>query len=202
MDTARKNKLQDLFNYIDDTLNVFIDKFEITPIHIGRSLYVTGLKRASTSVLYNDIDAHVKEIRTLKLPFVDSRVTDEGGVYMLEPDGEVWMDCEALSQDAIDTIIEKFEECIKSLDTMHIMISKWKVDKDTHSHIEIGMYENKRVAYKEAVAMRKKYTNVTNKFEMYNAQGDLIEKNVKKEPTDLELICAASTSDNSSQKMS
>jgi hypothetical protein len=72
------------------------------------------------------------------------------------------------------------------------MLTRWKDDGDSFPHVQVALFENKRVACKEALAMRKKHKNVTTKFEMYNKNGELIENNTitTKEPTDFELVTA------------
>jgi hypothetical protein len=52
----------------------------------------------------------------------------------------------------------------------------------------VALFENKRVACKEALAIRKIHKNVTTKFEMYNKEGELVEN--EHEPTDFELVTA------------
>jgi hypothetical protein len=71
------------------------------------------------------------------------------------------------------------------------MLTKWRDDGDNFSHVEVALFENKRVACKEALAIRKIHKNVTTKFEMYNNNGELIDKPITtNEPSDFELVTA------------
>lgn len=175
------------FDNIDDMINNFIDRMELTPVQIGQNLYITGFRRSSNN--YASVEAHLKQIRKIQLENINAKITDEGGWYMMEPDGEMWVDCNIISNDLLKKALDAFITNFSKLQSFHLMLSKWKDEGENLSHVEVSLFENKRVACKEALAMRKIHRNVTNKFEMYNNQGDLIEGIMEAhEPTDFELI--------------
>ena len=188
MDTTVAYKIMTFFDNIDDMLNNFIDRMELTPVQITTNLYITGFKRSQTD--YTSLDVHIKEIKKVKLNNIHASITDEGGWYMMEPDNEMWLNCSVLNEKLLQTALDKFITTFGNLNTFHIMLTKWKDDNDSFPHVEVALFENKRVACKEALAMRKKHKNVTTKFEMYNKQGELIDKNAIHEPTDFELVTA------------
>lgn len=181
-------KIVTLFDTIDDMLNNFVDRIELTPVQITKNHYITGFKRSSGA--YTDIDVHIKEIRKIKLEGINSTITDDGGWYMMEPDNEIWLNSTTLADHILNKALTQFTKKIGELKSFHIMISKWKDDDDKYSHIEVALFENKRVACKEALALRKLHKNVTNKFELYNNQGELIQNDTQTqhEPTDFELV--------------
>ena len=181
-------KIMSFFDNVDDMLNNFVDRMELTPVQVGNNLFVSGFRRSPSN--NTSIDVHLKEIRKIKLDNINASITDEGGWYMMEPDGEIWVDSHVLSDAVLKTVLAKFMENFGKLNTLHIMLSKWKDEGDDYFHVEVSLFENKRVACKEALAMRKKHKNVTNKFEMYSSEGDLIESIAQenKEPSDFELI--------------
>lgn len=174
---------------IDDMLNNYVDRIELTPIQITSTLYLTGFRR--NSINYTSVDVHLKEIRKVKLDNLHASITDEGGWYMMEPDGEIWVNASVIAEQPLKIALEKFTAAFGNLNTFHLMLTKWRDDGDNFSHVEVALFENKRVACKEALAIRKIHKNVTNKFEMYNNNGELIDKPITtNEPSDFELVTA------------
>jgi len=185
-------RIMTFFDNIDDMLNDFIDKIELTPVQIANNLYVTGLRRSSTS--NTAIDLHIKQIRKIKLDNINAKITDDGGWYMMEPDNEIWLTTALFSENVLEKVLAEFIKTMGKLNSFHIMTTRWKDEKDNFTHVETSLYENKRVACKEALAMRKIHKNVSNKFEAYNSQGELIKgstvETTQHEPSDFELVTA------------
>lgn len=189
MDKNINERIMSLFENIDDKLNNGIDRIELTPVQITKNCYITGFRRAQSS--YQDIDVHIKEIRKVKLGGINSSITDDGGWYMMEPDGEIWVNSTMISNMALDIALEHFTKKMEELKSIHLMLSKWKDENDNFPKVEVALFESKRVACKEALALRKKHKNVSTKFEMYNDKGELISFNgetTKNEPSDFELV--------------
>ena len=189
MEATITEKIMTFFDNIDDMLNNYVDKVELTPVQITSTAYITGFKRSLSNFI--SLDVHIKEIRKVKLEGIHTSITDDGGWYMMEPDGEVWVNSMMLSEKALETALQQFTKKMGELKSFHLMLSKWKDDGDNFNHVEVALFENKRVACKEALKMRKKHQNVSNKFEMYNNQGELVEYNAETqehEPTDFELV--------------
>lgn len=187
MEISMVYRIMTFFDNIDDMLNNFIDKIELTPVQITNTLYVTGFRRSQTN--YTSIDVHLKEIKKVKLDNLHASITDEGGWYMMEPDGEIWVNSSVLTEQMLKTALDKFITTFGNLNSFHLMLTKWRDDGDSFSHVEVALFENKRVACKEALAIRKKHKNVTTKFEMYNKEGELMDNPIH-EPTDFELVTA------------
>ena len=182
-------KIITFFDNIDDMLNNFIDSVELTPVQITSTAYITGFRRSQSN--YTSVDVHIKEIRKVKLNGIHTSITDDGGWYMMEPDGEIWVNSSMITDKALETALEQFKKKMGELKSFHIMLSKWKDEGDNFSHVEVALFENKRVACKEALKMRKKHKGVSNKFETYDSQGELIEYNAdtqEHEPSDFELV--------------
>jgi hypothetical protein len=182
-------RIMTFFDNIDDMLNNFVDRVELTPVQITSTLYITGFRRSQSN--FTSIDVHLKEIRKVKLENTHTAITDDGGWYMMEPDGEMWVNSSVLSEQILKLGLDKFITTFGNLNSFHLMLTKWRDDGDTLSHVEVALFENKRVACKEALAIRKIHKNVTTKFEMYNKEGELMETpTMEHEPTDFELITA------------
>ena len=189
MEATLTEKIISFFDNIDDMLNNYVDKVELTPVQITSTAYITGFKRSLSNFV--SLEVHIKEIRKVKLEGIHTSITDDGGWYMMEPDGEVWVNSMMLSEKALETALQQFTKKMGELKSFHVMLSKWKDDGDNFPHIETSVFEDKKVACKEALKMRKKHKNVSNKFEMYNNQGELIQYNSETqehEPTDFELV--------------
>lgn len=186
------NKIMTLFDNIDDMLNCFVDRIELTPVQITKNCYITGFRRHSAA--YADIDVHVKEIRKIKLEGINSSITDEGGWLMMEPDGEIWLNSIMIDDKTLETALQHFTKKMGELKSFHIMMSKWKDNTNDYPNVEVALFENKKVACKEALAMRKKHQGMSNKFEMYNNQGELIsfsQEQTQHEISDFELVTRA-----------
>ena len=191
METNITYKIITFFENIDDMLNNYVDRVELTPVQITNTTYITGFRRSQNN--YTSLDVHIKEIRKVKLNDLHTSITDEGGWYMMEPDGEIWINSSMLQDNVLKIALEKFIKIFGDLKSFHLMLSKWKDEGDDYSHVEVSLFENKRVACKEALQMRKKHKNVTTKFEMYNNNGELIafnQETQEHEPSDFELVTA------------
>lgn len=186
MDISITYKIIAFLDNIEDIINNFVDRVELTPVQITKTLYITGFRRSKTSC--TSIDVHLKEIKKVKLDNTHTSITDDGGWYMMEPDAEMWVNSSILTEAILARALDLFITTFGNLNTYHIMLTKWKDDGDSFNHVDVSLFENKRVACKEALAIRKKHKNVTTKFEMYNKEGNLME-NIH-EPTDFELVTA------------
>ena len=173
MDTSIIYQIITFFDNIDDIINNYVDRVELTPVQITNTAYITGFRRSQSS--YTSVDVHIKEIRKVKLEGLHASITDEGGWYMMEPDGEVWVNSTMITDSALKIALEKFKKSFGDLKSFHVMLSKWKDDKDKFPHVEVTVFENKRVACKEALHMRKQYSNMSNKFQIYNQEGELLQ---------------------------
>ena len=49
MEISMVYRIMTFFDNIDDMLNNFIDKIELTPVQITNTLYVTGFRRSQTN---------------------------------------------------------------------------------------------------------------------------------------------------------
>lgn len=187
--------ISDFLEEIDDAIGDYIDKVELEPIRLGNNMYLTGFRR--TAFVYNNIEAHIKEIRTVKLSTLSAALTDEDGFYMMEPDGEVWMHVDMLSDKLIRDAFEQFKTNFEKLTSLHVMNVRYKEKGSKTTHIETLVFKNKRVACKQGLLFKRKCDEVTIRFTEYvKVNDEWIEKNnaveqPKHEPSDLEVAMAA-----------
>lgn len=187
--------ISDFLEEIDDAIGDYVDRVELEPIRLNNNTYITGFRR--NSFTYTDIEAHVKEIRKLKLHTLNASITDEDGFYMMEPDGEMWMHVDMLSEKVIRNAFEEFKSNFEKLTTFHVMNVKYKEKGSKAIRIETLLFKNKRVACKQGLLLKKKYDEVTFKFTEYvKVNDEWIEKDSsveqpKHEPSDLEVAMAA-----------
>ena len=173
----------------DDIVSDCVDRMEFEPVALTANLYVTGIKRDIFS--YTDVEFHVKQIRTIKLPNLDKSITDDDGLYMMEPDGEMWLRVDILSEDIVKRTFEKIKDNFSKLKSFHLMTISYNEKGRAVRRTETILYKNKRVACKEALKYKKMYENVIVKFEHYaedkiNGGFDTVH-----EPTDYEIAVAA-----------
>lgn len=179
--------LSKFFDDIEDELNGFVDRVELMPVEVDDDVYITGFRISRYSS--DDIEVHLKHIKKIKLDKIEPPITDENGWFLLEPDDEMWVSCTIVSDIKLQKALDRFIDNYNSLTTIHVMETKWRDEGEPRSNLEVSLFDNKRAACKEALAMRKQHNNVTNKFEMYNHKGEILNSPiVKKEPTDFELV--------------
>lgn len=187
--------ISDFLEEIDDAIGDYIDKVELEPIKLGNNMYLTGFRR--TAFVYTNIEAHIKEIRTVKLNTLSAALTDEDGFYMMEPDGEVWMHVDMFSDRLIRNAFEQFKTNFEKLTSLHVMNVRYKEKGSKATHIETLVFKNKRVACKQGLLFKRKYDEVTIRFTEYvKVNDEWIEKDSsveqpKHEPSDLEVAMAA-----------
>ena len=186
--------ISDFLDEIDDAIGDYIDKVELKPIRLNNNIYITGFRR--TAFTYTNIEAHVKEIRSIKLNTLNSNITDEDGLYMMEPDGEVWIHVDMLANELVKGAFEEFKKCFEELTSLHVMTVRFKEKVSKTTHYETYVFKNKRVACKEGLKLKKKYDEVSIKFTEYvKVNNEWIEKDdsteYQHEPSDLEIAMAA-----------
>ena len=177
----------DFLEEVDDMADDLIDRVEAEPIKLDANRYVTGFKRSDFS--YTDIEFHIKEIRTIKLKTLDKSITDDDGVYMMEPDGEMWMSAYLLHEKVTRKLLETFKENFSKMQSFHLMELNYREKGTGKIHGETILYKNKRVAYKEAFKLKKQFDEVRVKFKEYNNVNGAFKQT--HEPTDFEIAVAA-----------
>lgn len=193
MNTDLSMEVFEFLEEIDDMVEDFVDKIEVDPIRLTANTYITGIRRSSFS--YIDMEFHVKEVRTIKLPDINKKITDDGGLYMLEPDGEMWMHVELFAEGIIKGVLNKLRENFKTMKTFHVVELRYKDKNGIKSFYQTVLYQNKKVACKEILKLKKKYDDVKWKFQEYNAvendNDDELSFKPIHEPTDYEIAVAA-----------
>ena len=185
-------KIVNLLDTVDDITNDYIDKIEIEPTYFGGNLYISGFERSPLN--YTDVKAHIKQIRKINLKSLNSTITMNGGELMMEPDGEVMMDCNLLDEDMLEMTFDKFKENFEKLNSFHIMHVTYREKDGDNKKSKTYMYESKKVACKEALAMRKIYKDVSVKFTTFQADTEKGGFNlIQREKTDFEIATAAVT---------
>ena len=172
------------FEDIEDVVNEMVDRIEIEPIPLSSTLYITGFKHSEFS--YTSMEAHVKQIRKLKLNNLQTSATSDGGYYLMEPDGEVWMDCALLADGIVKGAFNSFKEKFGKLNSFHVMKVSFREKGSAVKQERVIIYESKRVACKEALQMKKIYDDVHPKFSIIQN-----EEGKEHEPTDFEIAIAA-----------
>lgn len=188
------NEISDFLDEIDNAIGDYTDKVELKPIRLSNNIYITGFRR--NSFTYVNVEAHVKEIRTVKLNSLNTYLADDDGLYMMEPDGEVWIHVDMLANGLVKGAFEEFKKCFEELTSLHVMTVRFKEKVTKTTHYETYVFKNKRVACKEGLKLKKKYDEVSIRFTEYiKANNEWIEKDdsteYQHEPSDLEIAMAA-----------
>lgn len=176
------DKILNFFDNLDEIFNNFVDRVEMSPVPLTPNVYLSGFKRSFNNAA--SIQAHLKQINNIKLIDTKTSPTTEGGWNLMDNDGEIYLNTYAISQTLLDEAVTKFIGNYKDIKTVHIGTTKWKDNTDTYTQTEVTLYENKKVACKEALNFRKLHQNVSTTFESLDAQGQTLPK----EPSDFELI--------------
>lgn len=177
----------DFLEDIDDITNDIVDKMEVEPVRLSSNIYVTGIKRAIDS--YTDVELHLKQIRTIKLTSNNKSITDDDGLWMMEPDGEMWVNTQLLDEKVVESAFNKIKDNFNKMKSFFLMRVTYREKGSAINHVETLLYKNKKVACKEAIRMKKKYEEVHVKFETFSGANG--EYNTVHEPTDFEIAAAA-----------
>lgn len=181
------NELNKFFDNMEDTINQFVDKVELKPIQIDyNDIYIIGFKRSDIS--YNEFDAHLAQIKKINL---------NQEWFTTEPLNEMWLNVRNISNTIMEKILPQFIQYFNSLNSIQLMMSKWKDETTNMTQIQTTIFETKKQACKDALKARKIYKNITNKFFTLDKQGNIITNNnndniipqtQQKEKTEFELI--------------
>jgi hypothetical protein len=165
-------KFYEIIDFVENMTNEDnITQLELTPIPFAEDkLFITGF-RIDTTTPY----VHIKQIGKLK---IDNNTQQQLEYYMMNPDAELWINMDALDANMLNETIEKLNNELHKNITLDILHISYKDNgKDVERNIA---YNSKRIACKDAMTMRKIYTN----FKLHFSQT----KN--KQITDLEFATA------------
>lgn len=145
-------KCSEIIQFIEETTGEEkLTQLEISPVPFSdENIYLTGF-RVDTPTPY----FHLKTMRKLKLFGQNSSSKQQMEYYMMNPDSEMWIDCEALDSNIISDAISQLKKKLfktTALDIMHITYRE--NGEDVERHIA---YDSRRIACKEAMSMRKRY---------------------------------------------
>lgn len=147
-------KLADMVQFIEETTGEeSITEVELSPVPFANEkIYMTGFRIDTPSPMIR-----LKQIRKLKLL---TATTQQIEYYMMTPDAEFWVDCDALDslilKQTIDAMTKKLYKST-ALDVLHISYKEKGEQEEITRHIA---YNSRRVACKEAMNFRKQFTGV------------------------------------------
>ena len=148
-------KLADIIQFIEETTGEqAITEVELSPVPFAdENVYMTGFRIDTPSPMIR-----LKVIRKLKLFSANPSTQQQIEYYMMNPDAEMWIDCDALDsyilKQAIDEMTKKLYKST-ALDIMHV--SYRENDEEVVRHIA---YNSRRIACKDAMNLRKTHNGL------------------------------------------
>lgn len=152
-------KLADIIQFIEETTGEqSITEIELTPVPFAdENVYMTGFRIDAPSPMIR-----LKVIRKLKLFSTNPATQQQIEYYMMNPDAEMWIDCDALDsyilKQAIDELTKKLYKST-ALDVLHITYREG--DDEVVRHIA---YNSRRIACKDAMNLRKTHNGLRFNF--------------------------------------
>lgn len=152
-------KLADMIQFIEETTGEqAITEVELSPVPFAdENVYMTGFRIDTPSPMIR-----IKVIRKLKLFSTNPSTQQQIEYYMMNPDAEMWIDCDALDsyilKQAIDELTKKLYKST-ALDIMHVTYRE--NDDEVVRHIA---YNSRRIACKDAMNLRKTHNGLHFRF--------------------------------------
>ena len=152
-------KLADMIQFIEETTGEqAITEVELSPVPFAdENIYMTGFRIDAPSPMIR-----LKVIRKLKLFSTNPSTQQQIEYYMMNPDAEMWIDCDALDsytlKHAIDELTKKLYKS-SALDIMHVTYRE--NDDEVVRHIA---YNSRRIACKDAMNLRKTHNGLHFRF--------------------------------------
>ena len=148
-------KCSEILQFIEDTTGEKnLTQIEMSPIPFSdEDVYLTGF-RVDTPIPF----FHLKTMRRLNLYGRNSSSQQQIEYYMMNPDSEMWIECEALDSAALSDAISQLKKKVyksTALDILHITYRE--NGEDVERNIA---YDSRRIACKEAMALRKEFNGL------------------------------------------
>ena len=171
-------KMADLVQFIEETTGEErVTEVELSPVPFADdNIYMTGFRIDTPLPMIR-----LKIIKKLKLFSTNPSTQQQIEYYMMNPDAEMWIDCDALDAYMLKQAIDQMTKNVyksTALDVLHITYRE--NGEDIERHIA---YNSRRIACKDAMNIRKEHTTL--KFHFSKAT------NKEHKISDLEFATAA-----------
>ena len=171
-------KLADVVQFIEETTGEFgITQLEMSPVPFAdENIYMTGFRLDTPNPMI-----HLKVIRKIRLFGAACSSKQQIEYYMMNPDAEIWIDFDALDAFSLRTAINDITKKVYKSTGLEILTVNYTENcEDVERKIA---YDSRRIACKEAMALRKECKGL--KFHFSKAT------NKEHAITDLEFATAA-----------
>ena len=145
-------KCSEILQFIEETTGEEkLTQLEISPVPFSdENIYLTGF-RVDTPIPF----FHLKTMRRLNLYGQNSSSQQQVEYYMMNPDSEMWIECEALDSAALSDAISQLKKKVYKSTALDITHITYRENGET---VERNIaYDSRRIACKEAMSMRKQY---------------------------------------------
>ena len=151
-----------LFKSLNDKTNHYINKIEIKPIKIKNNIYVSGLKKSNITQL----QLHVKIFDDI---IINPNTQYQQQITKYQPNNDIYLDIELFSQDLLTKLLNDINTYVnQQLNNYTIATFNFKL-KDNKSNNyaiqeDVTIYDDKKLACKDAIKLRKLSTFFKSKF--------------------------------------
>jgi hypothetical protein len=178
------NKITDFFNNVDEIVNDYIDKIEISqPIQLGQQLYCCGFKRISFSPSYA---IHLKQYSPQQIKTLGTNID-----YLTNTEGDIWINCIYIDQQLLETAFNKFITKFNNTKILHTADLKYKKIINGAMQVEFNVYDDKKFMCKEILKLKKLYNDVTYKLQSLDQNGQPINTITTIQQTEFEIATQA-----------
>lgn len=152
-------KLSEIIQFIEETTGeARLSQVELSPVPFSdEELYMTGFR---VDTPYPMI--HIKRMRKIKLFGATASSQQQIEYWMMNPDAEMWIDCDALDSTFLTNAISEFKKKLyKTTELEVIHVTYREAGQEITRDIA---YSSRRIAMKEAMTIRKEHTVLSFRF--------------------------------------
>ena len=151
-----------LFEHVKQMTKIHVNRIELKPIKIKGNTYLCGIKRHDI----NKIELHIKKLNIVT-------IVNNEELFNNEPLEEFYLDYELITQDVLQTIFSKFKQYFNQNYNKFIITQITYNENNNYANIEENtVYDDKKLACKEIIKLRKIKNNLKSSFKYINQIND------------------------------
>ena len=152
-------KLAEIIQFVEETTGEErLSQIELSPVPFSdECLYMTGFRVDTPSPMI-----HLKKMRRLKLFGATASSQQQTEYWMMNPDADIWIDCDALDSTYLNNAIMEFKKKLYKTTELEVIHVTYK-DQGHEIDRDIA-YSSRRIAMKEAMAIRKEHVVISFHF--------------------------------------
>lgn len=158
--------VKQFLDYVSDFTKETIHQFEMEPIQVNNTTFVTGFRIVNGDV----IEAHIKRGKTIVIDTSATRPANDSSLYMMIPSEDIYLNISILDQAIINLVIVQFKERFFKLNRFHVALL-------THNDklLQGVMFEENKTMCKYVLEYRRKHPDTKHKL-LHFGENELYER--------------------------